>query len=100
MPWIPAHYDDPDPRMRFDNPNLHFDLGLWVPEENPVDDAQIKVGTDGLSDAEVVAYAKAVDAANDAANAALFAGMEPSAANFATLISNADTDVKDVPLKK
>ena len=57
MPFIPAHYDDSDPRIRFDNPNLFWDLGLQV-EGTPMPDAQIKVDVDKLNDPDLIARAK------------------------------------------
>lgn len=57
MPFIPAHWDVPDPRMRFDHPDLRWDLGLWV-EDQIMPDAIIKIDVDKLPDADVVSLAK------------------------------------------
>jgi hypothetical protein len=57
MPFIPAFYDSPDPRIHWDNPNLFWDLGLWV-EGDTMPDAQIKIDLDKLSDEDLIARAK------------------------------------------
>jgi hypothetical protein len=57
MPFIPAFYDSPDPRIHWDNPNLFWDLGLWV-EGDTMPDAQIKIDLDKLSDEDLITRAK------------------------------------------
>lgn len=57
MPFIPAHFDSSDPRMRFDHPNLFWDLGLQV-EGTDMPDAQIKIDVDKLKDADLIARAQ------------------------------------------
>lgn len=88
MPWIPWNWDDPDPRFTWDNPNLHWDLGLWV-EDTMAEPIQIALGLRSLSEADYITRLTTIHT-NMAKpeNAALVTGAPFTAAQLATAVGD------------